>query len=242
MALSMRVAVPGRVHPPSARDAVKWDPQLVRALGAAFVFVFLASFIGGLLSPLLFATAPELLGRLADDAAPVRAGNLLQVLTSAGIVVLASLLYLCLRDASRPLALMALGWWLAEATMLAVSTLGVTMILALAADGTDPAASGSLAAILLALQQGGVAVHMLFFCLGALVWYGLMWRTRLVPRWLAAWGFAGCALMLADTLVMVFDPGLTLGAPMYGPYVPFELVIGLWLLARGAPGPNGLEA
>lgn len=242
MALSMRAAVAGRVHPPSAREAVRWDPPLVRALGAAFVFVFLASFIGGLLSPLLFATAPELLGRLAEDAALVRAGNLLQVLTSAGVVVLASLLYLCLRDASRPLALVALGWWLAEATMLAVSTLGVTMLLALAGDGPDPAASGSPATILLALQQGGVTVHMLFFCLGALAWYGLMWRTSLVPRWLAAWGFAGCALMLADTLVMVFDRGLTLGAPMYVLYVPFELVIGLWLLVRGAPAAGPGEA
>ncbi len=245
MAISSGAAVAGLVHRSSAREAVPWDPPLVRALGGAFLFVFFASLVAGLLSPLLFATAPELLGRLAGDATLVRAGNLLQVLTSVGIVVVASLLYDCLGNANGTLARVALGWWLAEAVMLAVSTLGITMLLALAGDSIGVAAapaSGSLATILLALQQGGVTLHMLFFCLGALAWYGLMWRTGLVPRWLAAWGLAGCALTLADTLLMVFDRELSLGMSMYALYVPFELVIGTWLLVKGAPATGTREA
>jgi hypothetical protein len=88
-------------------------------------------------------------------------------------------------------------------------------------------------------------MHMLFFCLGGLAWYGLMFRSPLVPRWMAAWGTAGVALLLASMLVMAWDPGLDLGVlgvvamVAMVVYVPFEPVLGLCLLVRGA-GARGV--
>jgi hypothetical protein len=206
------------------------------------VVVFLASFVGGLLAPLLFATSAEVLDRLETGLPLLRAGNLLVVVTSVAIVVLASLLYLALHDAAGPLALVALGWWLVEAVLLAVSAIAVQALLAAAAAAPDGDVAPQLAALLVAVQGAAVTLHMLFFCLGALVWYGLMLRTRLVPAWLAAWGLAGVVLMLVDTVLLVFDPALGLGPVMYALYVPYELVIGLWLLVRGAPAFRPAEA
>ena len=76
---------------------------------------------------------------------------------------------------------------------------------------------------------------MLFFCLGAILWYPLLLRSRIVPRAMALWGLLAVLLVLVGTLILVWDRSLSPSIAVYVPYVPFELVVGVWLLARGAP-------
>ena len=76
---------------------------------------------------------------------------------------------------------------------------------------------------------------MLFFCLGAILWYTLLLRSRIVPRALALWGLLAVLLVLVGTLILVWDRSLSPSIALYVPYVPFELVVGVWLLVRGAP-------
>lgn len=58
---------------------------------------------------------PRTLGRRSGNLAQMRASILLELFTSVGIIVLASLLYVVPKDQNRMVALVALGWWLAEA-------------------------------------------------------------------------------------------------------------------------------
>jgi hypothetical protein len=218
------------------------DERVVRYLGLAFLAVFATSLAAGLLGDAAMGgDGSPLLGRVSEHLAVLRASNLLWLITGIGIIALAALLYAVLGDVDRPLALIAFGWWLAEGTMLAVGALGMYGLLAVGAGTIGAAAPGpereALAGLFLGLQQSAFTVHMLFFCLGGLAWYGLMLRSRLVPRWLAAWGMAGVALLLANMVVVAWDRGLDLGvlgmiAMLV--YVPFEPVLGVWLLVRGA--------
>ena len=52
-----------------------------------------------------------------------------------------------------------------------------------------------------------------------------------VPRWLSLWGFITVFPLLIGTLAAVF--GYELPFAIYLPYVPFEFVIGLWILVKG---------
>jgi len=61
-------------------------------------------------------------------------------------------------------------------------------------------------------------------------------RTRFVPRWLGVWGLASVALVCAGTLLNVWDRDLQPPVVIYAAYVPFELVVGIWLLVKGSPG------
>jgi hypothetical protein len=79
---------------------------------------------------------------------------------------------------------------------------------------------------------------MLFFCLGALLWYYLLFQSRIVPRVLSLWGLVAVPLVLVNTVLLVWDRSRDPSIALYAPYVPFELVIGLWLLIKGANVPS----
>ena len=68
------------------------------------------------------------------------------------------------------------------------------------------------------------------FALGALMFSLLLYQSRLVPRWLSAWGLVGAALYILPALGNMF--GLSLGVLM-APLALQEMVLAGWLIARG---------
>ncbi len=218
------------------------DARVPRYLGAAFVAQFVTSLVAGVLSgPILTGSISKVLVNVSDNLAPMRASIVLELLTSVGIIVLASLLYIILKDVHRIVALVALVLWLAEAVMLAVSMLGVYALLSLSTayvGAGNPASSyQTLGTLFLGIDQHAGDIDMLFFCCGAVLWYALLFRSRLVPRVLSAWGLLAVLLVLVGTLLFVWDRSLNPSIALYIPYVPFEPVIGLWLLVEGAALP-----
>jgi len=77
----------------------------------------------------------------------------------------------------------------------------------------------------------GSTLMMLAFCLGAILFYYLLDKARIVPRWLSLWGLITVFPCLIGTLFAIF--GYKLPFAIYLPYVPFEFVIGVWILVKG---------
>jgi hypothetical protein len=226
---------------------MKSETALTRWLGVAFVAQFTTSMAAAVLTvKLLGAGASGALVAAAGNLTTVRAGALTEVLTGAGIAALATLMFARFGDANRPVALVAQGFWYAEAILVTVS--GVALY-ALAGVGGQmaltPAASASLAgagALAFSLYQSAFTVHMLFFCLGAVLWYPLMCRSQVVPKWLARWGFFASLPLLVSTLLTLWDRSLNVGVWAGLPYAPFELVVGTWLIVTAGRSVAGLRA
>lgn len=72
------------------------------------------------------------------------------------------------------------------------------------------------------------------FVLGALMFYVLLYQSRLVPRWLSTWGLVGAALYIVAPLGSMF--GLSLGVVM-APLAAQEIVLAVWLIAKGWSSP-----
>ena len=68
------------------------------------------------------------------------------------------------------------------------------------------------------------------FALGALMFYVLLYQSRLVPRWLSAWGLVAAALYIVPPIGNMF--GLSLGVLM-APLAVQEMVMAVWLIAKG---------
>jgi uncharacterized protein DUF4386 len=68
------------------------------------------------------------------------------------------------------------------------------------------------------------------FVLGALMFYILLYQSRLVPRWLSAWGLVGAALYIVAPLGSMFE--FSLGFFM-APLALQEMVMAVWLIAKG---------
>lgn len=82
----------------------------------------------------------------------------------------------------------------------------------------------------------GNTLHMVAFCLGAILFYFLLDKARIVPRWMSLWGLFTVFPLLIGSVAQVL--GYEIPFVFYTPYVPFALVIGIWILIRGVEERN----
>jgi hypothetical protein len=220
-----------------------------RLLGAAFLFVFFASLFSGVLltSVIGSGSMSDGLMNVANQLTRVRISSLGQILTSSGIVVLAVLLYVVLSRVDRILALVALGWWLAEAITLALIQLGVLALIPLSLDFVRAGTPGEsfyqgLGQFLYSgMAKQGMTIHMWFYCIGGLLWYAMFFRSRYIPRVISLWGLVAVVLALGAVVFTLFGYAVPLWVSI--PLAPFELAIGFWLLLKGIKaGPESQYA
>ena len=215
------------------------DRDAPRLLGAAFLVVILTSLTSGLLldSAVGSGSMSEILVRISHNVDMMRISNVVDLVTSLGIVVLAVLLYVVLHKQNEIFALVALGLWLAEAAFLATSKVAA---FALASLSLDFVKAGSPAqsvyqvlgdSLYNGLYAQAYSVHMWFYCLGGMLWYGLFFRSRLIPRAISSFGLLAVSVALLGITLGFLGNDVRIVA--YLPILPFELAIGVWLVLRG---------
>lgn len=85
-------------------------------------------------------------------------------------------------------------------------------------------------------RDGASAMLTLVFCLGAALFYVLLYRSRIVPRWITLWGFVGIPLYAAAYLLAMYG---TIGSNsstqnlLQVPLGVQEMVLAVWMIARG---------
>ncbi len=208
-----------------------------RVLGVAFLLQFVTSFSSGVfLKPAWFVPEDMRATMLNIAANPglLRGNILLDMLTALGVTFLGAVLFVTLRKQDEKIALTALGFYILEVALLAVSRTETFALLRF----SQAFAAGQTADLLFmgqvayeAMEFVGGTLHMLAFCLGAILFYFLLDKARIVPRWMSLWGLITVFPMLIGTITQIF--GYTIPFALYVPYVPFELVIGLWILVKG---------
>lgn len=217
------------------------DPILLRFLGAAQLFVFGASLLSDQLLKSVVGSGniSTTLVNISENISRIRISNMVALFNCLGIVTLGVLFYIALSDQNKILALVALGCFLAEAITLAVSKLGAYGLIPLsqefvAAGAPEASYFQSLGDFLYnSVDRKGYDIHMLFFCLGGILWYYLLFLSGYVPPFLTIWGLAAVCLLTIPVLLALlsleFLPAMILGLP----YAPFELVLGIWLIVTG---------
>lgn len=212
---------------------------LSRLLGIAFLLQFITSFSSGLfLEPALVVPGDigATLVNIANKAGLMRAYILVDMVTAMGIVFLGVMLFVVLRKQNETIALVGMGLYLLEAALLAGSRLATFWLLRMSEEyipAGQPAylqTMGNLA--LESMEFVGLTLHVLVFSVGALLFYFLFYQSRAIPRALSLWGLLTLIPILAGTLLALL--GYEATSPLfYIPYLPFEFVVGIWILVKG---------
>ena len=209
-----------------------------KILGVAFLFQFITSFSSGAFlkqSWYVPGDMSETMLRIANNSLWLRANILLDMLTALGIIFLGAMLFLTLRKQDEKIALTALGFYIVEVALLAVSRMDAFALLRMSQEYVLAGQPASLLAMgqvtYESMDFAGNTLHMLVFCPGAILFYYLLYKSSSVPRLLSVWGLVAVFPMLIGTLTQIF--GYTLPFIFYLPYVPFEFVIGIWILVKG---------
>ena len=108
----------------------------------------------------------------------------------------------------------------------------------------------ALAALFVSVHAAGYRIATVFFALGSAVFSYLFFKSRYIPRPLAAWGVFSSLLVLLPVFALILVPSfgdIGWGVPGWrpprwqGPIMLFEVATGLWLLVKGVRPPGGAE-
>ena len=103
--------------------------------------------------------------------------------------------------------------------------------------GPGTASPGGIRLGSLLVDHGDLgAVTALVFCLGGVMFYLLLYRSRIVPRWIVLWGLVAIPLYVtAYVLAMygVIGTDSTAQVLLYTPLAVQEMVMAVWMIARG---------
>ncbi len=77
--------------------------------------------------------------------------------------------------------------------------------------------------------------------LGNLLFYQILYKEKLVPKWLSLWGFLGNLLIMTASFLLLFQL-VEVVSPEYGimsiPLVLQEIILAIWLMVRGLNLPE----
>ena len=162
-----------------------------------------------------------------------------------GVVVLIWAFYVLVRPVNKNLALLAVLFRLVENAILCVATVNSLVVLRLLS-GADYLQSfsvsqmQSLAMVAIGAQGFGMSVGFILLGLGSTVFAWLLYKSRYVPRALAAWGIFSSLLLAFVTWAILVFPGLgnVVGLAYMAPLGIYEVGLGLWLLVKGIRAPG----
>jgi hypothetical protein len=222
-------------------------------------FMYLSMMATGLFAELYVRSNLIVSGNAAETARNIMASERLfrigiacDLITFTGDVVLVVALYVLLKPVNHGLALLAALWRLAESAIGGVTTLNsIVVLLLLSGAGYLQAFRTeqlqALAMLFLGAQGAGYRIGMIFFGLGSTVFSYLFFKSKYIPRILAAWGVLSSLLVLVPLLALILVPSpgnIGWGYPGWrpprwqAPIMVFEVAIGLWLLVKGVR-PSG---
>ena len=93
----------------------------------------------------------------------------------------------------------------------------------------------ALGSILLNPDQIG-SIGTIVFCLATLMFYFVLFQSKLVPRWLSGWGLIAVIPYLVGGLLSIFgliDPLATITVVLDVPLALQEMVLAVWLIVKG---------
>lgn len=175
------------------------------------------------------------------------AAALLAFVDTVAVMGIAVFLYPLLKGFSQPLALgyiaLRVGELAAVLLYLAVPLLVIEVSDALFRGDVQASALRPLGALFRAQYQVTLVVVFLVTAGAGTILATLLYRSRLIPRWIAMLGLIGYPVMLVGTVLYMFDLIDMLqgaGTAAAAPVGLFELILPIWLIARGFNEPADL--
>jgi len=205
--------------------------------GVVFIIATVAHLLAPLLAPV--PTGADYLTGFSADRNQMAAGALLYLIGYFACAGIAVAMYPVLKERNAVLALGSVifrtietAFYLAGLVcLLSLLTLGQRFTSAVAADRASLQAIGDL---LVSVRDHAGLLAVFAFCVGASMYYTLFFRSRLIPRWLSGFGIVAIALLLVACVLALFSGNrITSYIPLAAPIFVQEMVMAVWLIAKG---------
>jgi hypothetical protein len=233
-------------HRPASAEGKRMntDSTTARLVGTLFIVATVASLagsaaLGGALD------GPDYLADLAAQQGRIILAALLFLVAATSAFATAFLLFPILRRYAEGLAAGYVGLRAFENVLyIAGAVVGLLAMLTVSQHDAIGSASGLplLGATLLAIHDWSILIGTLLFAgIGGTTLNYVLFRSRLVPRWLATWGLIGALLLVCYGIAGTLGWDTDLGSPLMILAMPIavqEMVFAGWLIIRGFDRPT----
>jgi hypothetical protein len=212
-----------------------------RVAGLAYVIIIILGIVGvGVLveSNIVPGNDAATVNNIKANELLFRIGIASEIMMFVLVILLSLALYVILKTVNKNLALLALLWRLGEAIIGGGVTVisGLIPLLLLNSDAVfETEQLHALVGLFLDVRNAGLDVVLIFIGIGGTVFCYLFFKSKYVPRILAAWGMLTYLSMLLLGFLSILLPNLpeTIKMAFYAPGGLFEVIFGLWLLVKG---------
>ncbi len=204
--------------------------------------LFIIGTVAGILSVAPSIDAPDYLIKASANENQVIIGAIFQFIMTVAYLGIAITLYPILKKYNESLAIGFVCFRIIAAVFIIIGVISLLLLLTLSQEfvkaGTpDSSYFQTLGGL---LRTGRDLVNhvamILALSIGGLMFYFLLYQTKLVPRWLSGWGLVGTILTISASLLLMFrlieimsTNYLFLNLPM----ALQEMVLAVWLIVKG---------
>ncbi len=203
-------------------------------VGILFILATVLSLVGSALTGPITG-ASDYLVKASTNENQVIIGALFTLGAAISIALIPAMLFPILKRYNQGVALGYFSIRILESVTLIANTICLLLLVTLSqqyVNAGSPATSYYQTSG--ALLQGALGwifpLNPIIFGIGALMFYCLLYKSKLVPLWLSIWGLIGAVLVLTAGLLGMFSAFLTVLAL---PIAIQEMVLAAWLIVKG---------
>ncbi|MHC1680547.1 MAG: DUF4386 domain-containing protein [Methanomassiliicoccales archaeon] len=224
---------------------IKYYRKTAAIVGTLFIIATVTSIVGGFFLGSALE-GPDYITELHEVETNVIVAAMFEIILATSLIGIGALMFPILKQHSEGLGMAYAGIRLAEAIFIVVSTISLLGMLTMGQDyalgNLDAISSESIGALLMSIREWSLLFGtFLFLGMGCLTLNYILYRSKLVPRWLSIWGLVGGvgiliygALGLFGTETSSFDATTLLAAPI----AVQEMVFATWLIVKGFNAPE----
>jgi len=184
---------------------------------------------------------PDLLIKVSANENQIIIGALVLLVMGLALAMVPVMMFPILKKQSEALAL---GYVVFRGALETVTTIamviGFLFLTVLSQQYIAGAPDGSylqtLGTLLLKGNDTISNISQIVFPLGALIFYFLLYQSKLIPRWISGWGLIAAILWIAATFLAIFgliSPWSTTQVVLALPIGLQEMVMAVWLIIKG---------
>jgi hypothetical protein len=201
-----------------------------RLLGGLFLAGYLTYGVGfGLVTSV--TNTPDLLAALPAHQITLMLGAFLMLLNTGVDIGKAVLFFPVIERHGKRTALVYLATMIVEVVLLDIGVFALLSLVPLAQHAAGTPWADATSSLAITANATAYQVAEMTLAIGCIFLCALLYRTRLIPRFLSIAGLIGYPILMAGTIAELF--GLHIGTMLTIPGMFFELVLPFWLFIKG---------
>lgn len=217
--------------------------KTARMIGILYLTVMITFTIGmALISTLV--NSQDVLSSTYPNRIRIIIGVIFELIEIAAVIGIVVLMVPILKKQNESLALGYAFFRILECVMLVVGAISAFLMVTLSQAYLKTAAQDAsyfqiLSSLLMSMREGmGMTILSVFYSFGAFIFYGFLYQSRLIPRFISIWGFVAAVLVFAGAPVEAFGPekGSMISILVSIPGIAMglnEIFLGGWLIVKG---------